>query len=392
MKIHRNIILLGLVSLFTDLSSQMIYPLVPKLLTNLGASLVLIGIIEGIAEATASLFKPLAGRLSDRSDKRVRFVFLGYGLSSIVKPLFALAGAWTHVLALRFIDRIGKAVRNPPRDVLVSISSKKGSLGKAFGIHRAFDRIGSVGGPLIALAVLYFYPEDLSVVFLLAGIPAFLALIFIFGVKEQSVVQKAETTNVQNDTRTNPSFRYFLVANVIFTLGNSSNAFLILKASEVGFSTHQLPMIWAVYNIVCAISSPIFGTISDRLGRTPVIVTSFAYYSLVYALFAFTTEAYMLWILFGFYGIYYGLSKGVFKAYIADVTPVKNRGWHFGVFDMWTGIALLIASVLMGVLWESFNSQVAFLTSSFFSLLGLIVFLVGRFKHKPSVGTTAPDP
>ena len=249
MKISRNIALLGMVSLFTDLSSQMIYPLLPKLLTNLGAGMILIGVIEGLAEASASILKPFAGKLSDRYKKRLPFVFSGYGLSAIVKPLFAFAGTWLHVLLLRFGDRVGKAIRNPPRDVLISLSSDHKNRGKSFGIHRAFDRVGSIGGPLLALAVFYFYPEDLSAVFLWAGIPAVLALVFIPFVRDQHELPKKTVHDAKPSSHQNIQFKYFLVANTIFTLGNSSNAFLILKASEVGFEMYQLPMLLSLIHI-----------------------------------------------------------------------------------------------------------------------------------------------
>lgn len=376
MKIQRNVLLLGLVSLFTDLASQMVYPLMPKFLTSLGAGLILIGIIEGVAEASTSFVKPLAGKWSDRKNKRLPFIFYGYGLSALMKPLFALATSWGHVFILRFGDRIGKALRNPPRDVLISLSAPKNERGKSFGLHRSFDRIGSIGGPLLAMLVLYFYPNDLAAVFLFAGIPAFLALIFIPFVKESIAKAKHLVQEQKTQKITNKRFKTFLIANAIFTLGNSSNAFLLLKANEVGIDIYHIPLLWALYNAVSALSSWFFGSLSDRVGRLPIILSSFAYYTILYTLFGLTSNPLFLWILFGLYGIYYGLSKGVFKAFIADITVSENRGWYYGIFEMWSGISLLVASILMGVLWETYGSTVAFMTSAGFSALGLITFLI----------------
>jgi len=377
----RNVFLLGLVSLFNDLSSQMIYPLIPEFLTSIGAGPAIIGIIEGIAESTAALFRTVFGRLSDRLGKRKPFIFLGYGLSAVSRPLLYFAGAWTAVLGVRFSDRLGKAVRTPARDALISTSVDPSKKGRAFGFHRAMDRVGALGGPLLALLVLSLFNNQVRLVFLFSVIPAILALFFAIFAKETSV-QKSPATSKNKQGLRNPGFVIFLIANIVFTLGNSSNAFLILRARELGLSVALLPVIWMVYNAFCSMSSPIFGSLSDKLGRKPIIVISFIYYAVVYFLFGLANSLLAIWFLFGAYGIYYGLSEGIFRAYIADLVEPHNRATAYGLFNTGIGLALLPASLIMGAIWTEFGSKWAFFTSAGFSLLGFLIFMLGLAFRK----------
>jgi MFS family permease len=363
----KNILYLGLVSLFTDLSSQMIYPLVPEFLVSIGANKSIIGIIEGIAESTAALFRSVFGKWSDSVRKRKVFIFMGYGLSAVSRPFLYLAQHWTMVLGVKFSDRMGKAMRTPARDALLSTSVSSTRRGRAFGIHRAMDRIGAVGGPLLAL---------LRLVFLISVIPAILALLFIFFAKESSVTTGAGVDKLRQPTIKNRPFMIFLIAITIFTLGNSSNAFLILKARETGLAVYLIPLIWMVYNIFCSISSPIFGSLSDRLGRKPIILISFLYYSLIYTLFAISKDLAIVWILFAAYGLYYGLSEGVFRAHIADIVDENRRATAYGIFNTAIGLALLPASLMMGTIWDIYGSQWAFLTSAFFSFCGFLILMI----------------
>lgn len=385
---NRNVIWLGLVSLFTDLSSQMIYPLVPAFLETMGVSKTVIGLVEGIAEATASLFKTVSGWLSDRYGKRKWFVFVGYGLSAISKPFLFFATVWGHVMGVRFTDRMGKAIRNPARDALISSSVDKKKRGKAFGFHRAMDRLGAVGGPLLALLILKYSDENLRLVFLLAGIPAVIALVFIPFTREakQALPSGKDLAKNVKQRLTSRAFVVFLIANIVFTLGNSSNAFLILKATETGISLMWLPVLWVAYNLVATVSAPIFGSLSDKIGRKPVIVTSFIFYAALYVLFAFADVNWEIWMLFAGYGVYYGLSKGVFKAYIADLVPAEQRGTAYGVFNTGIGLALLPASLMMGFVWDLFGSQWAFLVSAGFSLVGFLIYVVGVRKPESLSG------
>ncbi len=385
-KLKNNIVLLGMVSLFTDLSSQMIYPLIPEFLVSIGTKKAIIGAIEGIAESTASLLKPVFGRLSDKLKNRKLFIYLGYGLSAISKPFLFFANSWPAVLTVKFFERIGKASRTPARDALISTSVDASKKGRAFGFHRAMDRIGAIGGPLIAMLILFFFKGNIRLVFLLSVIPAVIALFFIRFVKETPPEKKAgQNIRSKSSLRSTP-FILFLAASIVFSLGNSSNAFLILKARETGLSIFLIPIIWIVYNIFCSLSSPIFGSLSDKIGRKPVIITSFIYYSIIYYLFSISDSLWSVWVLFGAYGIYYGLSEGVFRAYIADLVSPGQRATAYGLFNTGIGLALFPASIIMGTLWDIFGSRWAFTVSAIFSLLGFLIFLISLILGRKKLG------
>jgi len=373
----RNVFCLGMVSLFTDLSSQMIYPLVPEFLAGLGVPKALIGLIEGIAESTASLLRSVFGRLSDRAGKRKLFIYLGYGLSAVSKPFLFLAGSWMPVLGVRFADRVGKAVRTPARDALISTSVSSRRRGTAFGFHRAMDRLGAIGGPLLALLVLHLFRDHAApvrIVFLLSFVPAILALTFVPFAKETVATASKQAPYEKSGIRSR-RFVLFLVACIVFTLGNSSNAFLVLKAREAGLSVAMIPLFWVLYNVFCTISSPVFGSLSDRIGRRPVLVTSFLYYAVVYFLFGISQGVGAVWVIMAMYGIYYGLSEGVFRAHIADLVEPESRATAYGIFNTGIGLALVPASIIFGSVWDIFGSRWAFFTSAGFSLLGFLVFL-----------------
>lgn len=387
-KLGRNVLSLGMVSLFTDLSSQMVYPLIPTFLDLLGASPAILGLIEGIAEATASLFRTVFGYLSDRLKKRKLFIIIGYGLSAVSRPFLYLAGHWAVVLGVRFSDRVGKAARTPARDALISASVDPSIRGRAFGFHRAMDRIGAIGGPLLAMAVLALLPygdsepiRALKFTFLISVIPGAIALVFVRFARETGFEAKA--TGEKRTAMRDAPFILFLVANAFFALGNSSNAFLILKARELEVAVSLIPLLWVVYNAVCTISSPILGSLSDRVGRKALIVASFLYYAVIYVLFGFATEQWMIWVLFGVYGIYYGLSEGIFRAYVADIVEEEKRATAYGLLNTVIGISLLPASLIMGLVWDLYNSKVAFLVSAGLGLVGFIVFLVSLTVKRP---------
>jgi MFS family permease len=375
-KKNNNVFLLGLVSLFTDLSTQMIYPLIPEFLISLGSSTTVLGVIEGIAECTASVLRTVFGKMSDTMKNRKLFIYLGYGFSAISKPMLFAANAWTGVLAVKFFDRVGKAARSPARDALLSTSVDKKDQGISFGFNRAMDRIGAVGGPLLALLVLHFVPGNLRLVFLLSIIPAVLALLFVIFVKDNTAEEiKIKKKSIPINLLRHPTFVIFMLSSVIFSLGNSSNSFLILKAQQTGVSILLIPVIWMVYNLSSSIFAVLFGKLSDQTGRLPIIIASFIVNALIYIGFGLTHSTLIVWLLFASYGIYDGLSDGIYRAYIADLIPAAQRGTAYGLYNTAVGLALLPASLLTGYLWDAFNSTVALLTSSGLSLAGFIVFL-----------------
>ena len=377
-----NVYFLGLVSLFTDLSSQMIYPLIPEFLVSMGATKFIIGLIEGIAESIATIFRSLFGHLSDRFGKRKIFIYLGYGLSAVSKPFLYLSGTWIDVMMVKFADRVGKSIRSPARDALISTSVAPHKKGKAFGFHRAMDRTGAIGGPLLAMLILGFWSNDVRLVFLLSAIPALLALVFILFTRETTFNPSTDTSSPNSGGIRNRPFLIFTVANIFFALGNSSNAFLILKAREAGLTIAMIPLIWMLYNAFCTVSSPIFGTLSDKIGRRPLIMISFAYYAVLYFLFGFTTNLTAVWILFAAYGIYYGLSEGASRAYIADLVAAEKRATAYGIYNTSVGLALFPASIIMGSIWDHYGSALAFYTAAAFSLVGFTIFVVFSFMDR----------
>ncbi len=372
---NKNVLILGWVSLFTDLSSQMIYPLIPEFLVTLGVNKAVIGMIEGIAESTAAVFRTVFGKLSDKTKKRKIFIFLGYALSAFSKPLLFFANTWVVVLAVKFSDRLGKAVRTPARDALISTSVDASRRGQAFGVHRAMDRIGALGGSLLALLVLFAFNNNVRLVFLLSGVPALIALGFIFYAKEMSVRVEKSGPETEYNVLKDSSFIIFLIANIVFTMGNSSNAFLLLTARETGLAVVMLPLIWMLYNITCSVSALLLGSLSDKISRKKIIIFSFIYYSLTYFLFALAQNAWQVWLLFAAYGIYYGLSNGIYRAYIADLVEPGQRGTAYGLLNTGIGLALFPASLIMGLIWDNYGSKWAFLTSAVFSLLGFLIML-----------------
>lgn len=382
---QKNIIFLGLTSMFTDMGSQMIYPLLPQLLTSLGASATLLGLMEGVAEATAALFRGVFGRISDRLQNRKGFIWLGYGLSNFVRPIFALAGSVPQIFLLRFVERMGKAARVPARDAMLAHSAGTGRRGWAFGLHRSMDRIGSLLGPLLAGLILWLAPGNWRLVFLLSVIPGVISLVFILFLTET----KKREVSAQESRQTfrasfPPVFWWLLASNAIFGLANASHAFLILKAGEAGVSLVWVPLLWAVYNAICAVSSPVFGHLSDRWSRKSILAISFLYFSGICLGFAFAGASWQIWALFAAFGVHYGLSKGIMPAFLADLLPSSNHlGAAFGLLDMVSAISLLFASLLMGILWDVYGSQCAFLTCSAFSLIALGVF-VFKVNHSSS--------
>jgi len=384
----KNILNLGLVSLFTDLSTEMSYSLIPLFLKDiLKAQPMFIGLVEAIAESTASVLKTFSGYISDRLGKRKLFLFIGYALSTFVKPLLALATHGWHVLIVRFGDRFGKGIRTAPRDALIADSAKDGYWGRSYGFHRAMDTLGAVIGPLLAFIILKLSHQDYRLLFGLAFIPGLIAvLIIIFGVKD--IIPEAKKPFKFSFKELNQQFKIFLFIIIVFTLGNSSDAFLILRARDVGVKEVLIPLLWLAFNISYFLWSYPAGIVSDRIGRQKTILFGFLIFSFCYTALAFNKNSFWVWIIFIIYGLYYGFTEGNMRAYVADLTPRDKRGTAFGVYHTVVGIMLLPANLLIGFLWQKYGFTIALLLGGILSLVSgilLIVLLGSSFNTKGTV-------
>lgn len=387
--LNRNIIILGFVSFLNDAASEMIYPLLPIFLTAvLGAGPVALGVIEGIAESTVSFLKLYSGYLSDRVRRRKNWIVAGYTISNIIRPLIAIATSWTGVLVLRFSDRVGKGLRTSPRDALIADSTPPEARGTAYGFHRAMDHGGAIIGPLIAMALLFLLQDDLKTVFLLSFIPGTLAvLLLIFGLKERKEARPASQPtahiNVRSALAEVPAgFRKYLLILLIFTLGNSTDAFLLLQAQALGVPVVLLPAIWVTLHIVKMAFSIPGGILSDRIGRKRVIIAGWIVYALVYAGFGAASQQWHAWTLFGLYGIYFGLTEGVEKALVADLAPAHLRGSGFGLYHLVVGIGALPASLLFGLIWQGYGASAAFGFGAALALLASVLMMALRLDGK----------
>lgn len=372
----RNVLGMGLISLMNDVASEMIYPLLPIFLMSvLNAGAATIGIIEGVAETTVSLIKYLSGFYSDRLRKRKPIFAAGYAVSNIIRPLIGLSTQWVHVLIFRFADKVGKGIRGAPRDALLADSVSAENMGIAFGFQRAMDHIGALIGPLLATALLYF-GLSLRSVFLLAIVPGVITVILaVFLVKEHAHAAKEHTEKISLGSIRKPGFVWYLITVAIFTLGNSTDAFLLLKAREAGVSIAMIPLLWAMLHFSKAAFSMPGGRLSDKLGRKPVIILGWFTYAAVYCGFAFAGSPLSIWLLFLAYGLYFGLTEGVEKAFVADLIPSEARGSAFGAYSLAVSITALPASIVFGLVWEYFGNQAAFAMGASFALAASLMLL-----------------
>lgn len=350
----RNVVVAGMVSLFTDVSSEMIVPVLPLFLTGvLGAPLVAVGLIEGVAESTASVLRVFSGWLSDRAGRRKPLIVAGYGLSNLTKPLLALTGAWPQVLALRFADRFGKGVRGAPRDALIADSVDAAVRGRAFGYHRAMDTTGAAIGPLLAAGTLALTAGDARAVFWLASVPGIIAVLLAWrALRDRPVAPKTAGAPRLGFRDLGRPFALFTAIATLFALGNSSDAFLILRAQDTGMAVAAIPLAYFAFNSLYAIFAAPVGIASDRWGRRPLLIAGYAIFALVYLGFALAPNALVAGALFVVYGLYYALTDGVARALIADLVPPELRATAMGTFSTATGLALLPASVVAGLLWQ----------------------------------------
>ncbi len=380
--LSRNIILLGLVSLFTDAASEMMIPLLPVFLTSvLGAGALSLGLIEGAADAAASVLKLVSGRWADRMGRNRPLVIGGYVLSSIARPLTALAGAAWHVLALRLLDRVGKGLRTSPRDALIAASVAPAERGAAFGLHRSMDHLGAVIGPLLAVAVLAFWTDNLRLIFALAAIPGAVAvLIVLLGVREAQETGGAEQHRPATP-RPMRGLPRLLVPLAIFTLGNSSDVFLLLKAGAVGAPVVTLPLLWMALHVVKTIASLSGGHLADRWGRRRTVALGWLVYAAVYVALAFAESQSAIWALFIIYGAYHGLTEGPERALVAELAAPERRGTGFGVYHLTLGGLTLAANVLFGALWTAWGSRTAFLSGAGLALAAVACLWAMNRRH-----------
>ena len=377
--VPRNVFALGVVSFFADVSTEMVYPLVPIFLTTvLGAPVAAVGLIEGVAESTASLLKLVSGWWSDRVGRRMPLVVAGYGLAAVGKLLLALAGAWPVVFLARFVDRFGKGVRGSPRDALIADSTPADERGRAFGFHRSMDTAGAVVGPLLALLFVALFHDRMRVVFALAFIPGMLSVLALALVREPRRRARATgSTPLPFSLRgyTRP-FLLFLGASLLFALGNSSDIFLILRAKNLGLSTTAVVLAYVLYNFVyMAVATPA-GIVSDRIGRRSVFVTGLLIFAAVYFGFAVAGRGAVVWPLFAVYGLYIALTDGVGKALITDLVPEVRRATALGAYGMLTGLAALVASVVAGVLWDTVGTPAPFVLGAIGALASAVLMLI----------------
>jgi MFS family permease len=395
--ISGNVLILGLVSFLTDVSSEMIYPLLPLFLTAvLGAGPALLGVIEGVAESTAALLKLVSGIWSDRVRRRKPLVLAGYGISSLVRPLVAVATGPLAVLVIRFADRVGKGIRTSPRDALIADSVDPDLRGRAFGFHRAMDHAGALVGPLLAAALLATWIDNLRIVFALAAIPGGLAvLLIVVKLRESAAPQPAPPIKSGSFLSLLPrgKLRRFLLILFLFTLGNSTDAFLLLRAGELGVSPAHIPLLWAFFHVVKMGSVYPFGALSDRLGRRGMILAGWGVYALAYLGFARAQDEWQIWALFAFYGLFYGLTEGTEKALLADLADPAERGAAFGWYNFAIGIGALPASLLFGAIWQWAGAPAAFgFGAGLAALAAVLLWGLVRAKREegPRTPTTPP--
>ncbi len=402
-KIPKNVFILGLVSFFNDMASEMVYPIVPIFLTTiLKVSTPVVGLIEGIAEATAAIGKFIFGYLSDKVGKRKPFVVSGYGFSTISKILIGFASVWPLVLFARFIDRLGKGIRTGARDSLLLQNTTKNNKGYIFGYHRAFDSLGAVLGPIIGLILLYFFKENLRSVFYFAAVPGLIGvLLLIFFVKERktqvsvlstatpprgplAIVEKHKPSFLQNFSLIwqNKKLSLFFVASIIFSLGNSSDAFLILRAKNLGLTTLLAVLTYVVYNISQSILSTPMGKLADKIGAKKVFEGGLLVFAVVYFLFGFIKNPAFVWLLFPIYGIYIAATDGVSKAYVSEFITEKESGSYFGLYQSATAISAFFASWIAGILWYKINPSTTFYYGAVMALLAFFILKFGRIFKK----------
>jgi MFS family permease len=388
--VEKNAFFIGLTSFFTDTSTKMVYSVMPLFLLSIGASKTTISLIEGIAESTASLLKALSGYWSDKIGKKKPFMMIGYGITAIITPLYAIARFPIQILVFRFFERIGKGIRTAPRDSLISGSIKKEEAGKTFGFQKAMDNSGAIVGPLIAFLLLSIFPLNYSYIFLLATIPALLGVITIVFFIKEAKTEKRGSTNKLSIKQLPKKFYLFLVVVFVFTLGNSADALLLVKTSETGIDKAYIPFVYMLFNTVSVLLAIPIGKLSDKIGREKLIILGFLVYAITYYLFGRFNSLSVYICLFMLYGLYSALTDGSQKAMISDIVTKELKGTGFGIYHAVLGITLLPASLIAGILYDKVNSNAPFYFGAVMALLAtilMIVYTVLDKKKKTLPGT-----
>lgn len=372
-----NIVFLGLVSCFADVSSEMVYPIIPLYLTAvLGATPALVGVIEGIAESIASLLKVFSGYISDRFQKKKAIAFTGYATGVLYKLALIFAGSWVGILTARVIDRFGKGIRTAPRDVMVAESADKASMGKSFGIHKMLDMAGSAFGILLSFLLLTTMGEDsYKTIFIVSVIPVLISLlmfVFITEKKEKREVKEREHF-WKNIRHLDGRLKLYLAVTFLFTLGNSSNSFLLLRAYDIGFSSTNAILLYFIYNVTASVLAVPCGKLSDKVGRKKLLVAGYLTFSLVYFGFAICTSQWMMVVIFIIYGIFTAMTAGVERAFISEIAPKELKGTMLGLHSTLVGIALLPASIIAGFLWNMLGASAPFIYGGVLSLLAAVL-------------------
>jgi MFS family permease len=386
---NRNIFFTGLTSFFTDTSSKMVYSVMPMFLLSVGASKTTLSAIEGIAESTAALVKTISGFRSDKTGRNKPLMFVGYALTALVTPFYAWVVSPIQVLYLRFIERFGKGMRTAPRDSLIAASAADEKMGRSFGFHKAMDNAGAIAGPLLAYILLRSFPANFPLIFIVSAIPAILGVLTILIFIKEA---KKEKENLYSKFSFRDfSKKYYLILAVIFifTLGNSTDALLLVKANEVGVKLAYIPLVYLIFNTVSVFFSIPMGALSDRIGREKLLIFGYLVYSVVYFGFGYTSKISMIIVLFALYGLYLSSTDSVQKAMVSDNLDTNKRGTGLGIYNAMLGITLLPASIIAGVLYDKVNSSVPFYfgaCTAFIAAFLMLILYISSKKRSPVIG------
>ena len=379
-------IVIGFVSLFADISTEVMYPLLPDFITKvLGAPVVIVGLIEGVANGVSSIITGLSGWLSDKIGRRKHVAFVGYALTALSKPVIALATGWSVVLGARFADRFGKGIRGAPRDALLAETASEDQRGRAFGFERAMDSAGAVIGPLLAILLVSLLGFGVRTVFILATIPAVIAALLMLCVKEHKSIAHSSTTKVKLTLAgTTRDYKKLLIISGIFGLGNSANLFLILRAENLGLPMGLIILAYTIYNAISASASMPAGSASDKLGRRNVLAAGYLVYAISYIGFALAGSAWMVWPLFALYGLFPALSEGAGKALAVDTSGTAGRATAIGVYSTVIGVTQVAASYIGGLLWDHIDPRATFYLGGALALIS-VVLLFALLPSRPHI-------